>query len=102
MVTAKNPRFYRIEWKGDLIEAPTTVKRCGTVPFRPMTADITYMLKDDQWVPYLALITGPQLKKDNTDGKSLISSEYHLSWADDTPEWITALARLHTPKVVSS
>jgi hypothetical protein len=101
-VKVKNPHFYRAEWRGDLTEAPPTVKKYGSTVFRPMTADITYMLSGHKWVPYQIVITGPRLKKDGTNGKTLISSEYDLIWsADNTPGWILTLARCYVPKAVS-
>ena len=101
MTTVENAGYYRVQWKGDLTDAPSTVKRYGSVRFRPMAVDIHYILEPVGWMPHDIVITGPQIKKDGTDGQTLITSEYNLSWMDDAPQWLLDLAHANAPASVA-
>lgn len=101
MVTVENPHHYRVEWKGDLTDAPPTVKNYGTATFRPITITVSYHKRNDQWRAYRAEITGPLLKGDGSDGKNLISSDYYLDLgALDAPEWLLDIATQYTPGIL--
>jgi hypothetical protein len=101
MATVDNARYYKIEWSGDLTDAPPTVKNYGTATFRPITIAVSYRKRDGQWCPFKAAITGPVLKSDSTDGKNNVSSDYYLDFgALDAPAWVVDIATRHTPTVV--
>lgn len=99
MTTIVDARYHEMHWSGALSDAPITTKLYGSAQFRPFKINVQYRAIAGKWEAVHAEVEGPQVKKDGTQGKNWIISEYWLDLSEDIPQWITNIAATYLPRI---
>lgn len=102
MTAIRNAQYHRVEWEADLTDAPVVRMQYGITSFRPIRIHATYTRHDGQWAEDTVTISGPQHKKDGTDGVETRDNRYSLRHChDDAPDWVRAIVLANVPREVT-